>query len=346
MKNLLFISGILILLFKTGNVLSDNILFTVNNVEINKEIYKNKENLVNQAFQKAYKKLIKRLLLKDDFDKVSNINLNQVKKLISYYQIINSDKDVTNNSVKFNVFFEKERMHNFFYNRNILYSDIINTEIILFPLLKVNDELFIYSQNYFYEKWNENIETDLIQYSLPVESIESIQKIKSNKDNFFELDVSNFFIEYENKNLVFIIIEIENKYSKIFLNTKISGKIINKTFKVDYTEKNRDQFYNKIILQTKETIRDLIKSQNLIDVKTPSFLNVKIQLDNKSNLVEFKNRIKKINLINNFFVEQLNKDYVLIKIKYLGKIDKIINKLKDQNIDLKIIEGQWLINII
>ena len=71
MKNLLFISGILILLFKTGNVLSDNILFTVNNVEINKEIYKNKENLVNQAFQKAYKKLIKRLLLKDDFDKVS-----------------------------------------------------------------------------------------------------------------------------------------------------------------------------------------------------------------------------------------------------------------------------------
>ena len=106
------------------------------------------------------------------------------------------------------------------------------------------------------------------------------------------------------------------------------------------------KFYNKIILQTKETIRDLIKSQNLIDVKTPSFLNVKIQLDNKSNLVEFKNRIKKINLINNFFVEQLNKDYVLIKIKYLGKIDKIINKLKDQNIDLKIIEGQWLINII
>ena len=52
MKNLIIIFCILIILFKTGNVLSDNNIFNVNNVEINKEISKNKEKLVNQAFQK------------------------------------------------------------------------------------------------------------------------------------------------------------------------------------------------------------------------------------------------------------------------------------------------------
>ena len=40
----------------------------------------------------------------------------------------------------------------------------------------------------------------------------------------------------------------------------------------------------------------------------------------KNNLVEFNNRIKNIDLIDNFYVQQLNKDYVLVKIKYLGKI--------------------------
>ena len=90
----------------------------------------------------------------------------------------------------------------------------------------------------------------------------------------------------------------------------------------------------------------MIKSQNLIDVRTPSFLNVKIKLNNKSNLVEFNNRLKKIDLIDNYYVQQLNKDYVLVKIKYLGKINKIINKLKDQNINLKMIAGQWQLNII
>ena len=93
-------------------------------------------------------------------------------------------------------------------------------------------------------------------------------------------------------------------------------------------------------------VRDLIKSENLIDVRTPSFLNVKIKLNNKSNLVKFNNRLEKIDLIDEYYVQQLNKDYVLVKIKYLGKINKIINKLKDQNINLKMISGQWQLNII
>ena len=69
-------------------------------------------------------------------------------------------------------------------------------------------------------------------------------------------------------------------------------------------------------------------------------------MNKKSNLVEFSNRLNKIDLIDNFYVQKLNKDYVLVKIKYLGKINKIINKLKDQNINLKMIAGQWQLNII
>jgi len=93
-------------------------------------------------------------------------------------------------------------------------------------------------------------------------------------------------------------------------------------------------------------IKDLIKSQNLIDVRTPSFLNVKINLANKNTLVEFDNRVKKIDLIDEFYVQQLNKDYVLVKIRYLGKISKIMNKLKDVDIELKMIAGQWQLNIL
>ena len=105
-------------------------------------------------------------------------------------------------------------------------------------------------------------------------------------------------------------------------------------------------FYNSIILEINNLIGDLIKSQNLIDVRTPSFLNVEVKLNNKSNLIEFNNRLKKIDLIDNFYVQQLNKDYFLVKIKYLGKINKIIKKLDDQNIRLKLIAGQWQLKII
>ena len=107
---------------------------------------------------------------------------------------------------------------------------------------------------------------------------------------------------------------------------------------------------NKIIwnltknyFEVKEKIIDLVKSQNLIDIGTPSFLNVKLNLDKKNNLVLINSKIKNIDLIENVFVQEFNKNYVNLKIKYLGKIEKIINQLKNKGISLKLINDQWFI---
>ena len=62
---------------------------------------------------------------------------------------------------------------------------------------------------------------------------------------------------------------------------------------------------------------DLVKSKNLIDVRTPSFLNVKLDTNRKSNLVELKSRIENIDSIENIYVQEFNKDYMNLRIKYL-----------------------------
>ena len=67
---------------------------------------------------------------------------------------------------------------------------------------------------------------------------------------------------------------------------------------------------------------------------------------NKNNLVELNKRIKKIDLIENIFVQEFNKKNVFIKIKYLGKINKIIDQLKNQKIILNLINEQWSLKII
>ena len=343
MKNLLFIFYILIILFKTGNVLSNNNIFNVNNIEINKDISTNKQKLANQAFQQGFKKLINRLLLEEDYKRISTTNLTDIKRLISYYQIKN---DENSDHVSFNLFFDRDRIHNFFYQKNILYSDIINTSMIVFPLLIKDKQYFIYTKNYFYENWKNDKSKDSIQYTLPLENIESIQKIKLSQENIFNLDINDFFKEYDLDNMAFITIDIDGNIAKVFLSTKIEEKQLNKNLLIDKSNLSEEQFNEKIIFEIKKVLKDLIKSQNLIDVRTPSFLNVEIKLNSKNNLVEFNNRLKKVYLIDNFYVQQLNKDFILVKIKYLGKINKIIKKLKDRKIDLKMKEGQWKISII
>ena len=88
---------------------------------------------------------------------------------------------------------------------------------------------------------------------------------------------------------------------------------------------------------------DLIKSKNLIDIRTPSFIKVKLNFNKKNNLVELNSRISKIDSIENIYVQEFNKDYMNLKIKYLGKLEKIISLLKKNNIELKLTNESWII---
>ena len=84
----------------------------------------------------------------------------------------------------------------------------------------------------------------------------------------------------------------------------------------------------------------------MIDIRTPSFLNAILDLNKKSNFVELNSRIENVEVVEKVFVQEFNKDYMKLRIKYLGKLDKIINQLKKQNIDLKLINDEWIIKTL
>ena len=128
---------------------------------------------------------------------------------------------------------------------------------------------------------------------------------------------------------------------KIFIKTKILGKEINKSLTVKRSDLPDKDFYNRVIQDVKSELTNIIKSQNLIDVRTPSFINTKLIINKDNNLVELNRRLKKIDLVDNIYVQELNNEYILLKIKYLGKLNKIINQLENQKIILKFQNDQW-----
>ncbi len=349
MKSFKFLVFILVIFFKTGNVLSERSLFNVNNVEISANITANNQLFVNEAIKKGFNEMVNKVLLEKDINKLRNLNSDKIKDLVSYYQITETKEDQLKNKLikKYNIFFDKEKIHNLFYNLEISYSDINQYEIYFLPIHKKNDQIFVYNQNYFYKNWNNADNNELIEFILPLEKIEIIQNINNNRDNLFDLNLRNIFIEYSKKNFALIIIdENDNGKNKIFLKTNIMGKNINKSFTLKNIEKKNKIFYDDIIVKAKKEIVNLVKSQNLIDIRTPSFINTKFFLGKKNNLVELDNRIKQIDLIENLYFMEINRKYVLLKIKYLGKINKIIDQLKKQNILLELKNDQWSLKII
>ena len=346
MKSLKLIILILVIFLKTGNNLSADNLFFVNNIEIAKKTSNNIETLANEAIKKGFRELINKVLLKKDEIKLNSLQFSEIKDLISYYQIIEGE-DEDQNKIFFNISFDKDKLHTLFYNTGLKYSDISQNELYLLPIFKKDNQLNIFTNNYFYENWKKKSKNTVVEFILPIENIEVLQILNINIENLYNVKIREIFSEYNNKNLALIIIE-ENEFEieKIFLKTLIVGKRIDKSLKIDKKNLKQGQLYEKIIFQTKEEIVNLVKSQNLIDIRTPSFMNVKLMSSKKNNLVELSKRLQKIDLIENIFVQELNTDYVNLKIKYLGKINKIIEQLKNDNIILEIKNDQWIIELI
>ena len=339
---------ILIVFFKTETLFSKNDLFNVNNIEVEKNDKITTKAQTDIAIKKGFHELIFKILLKEDRDKLSDLEFSNIKQLVTYYQITDElEEKKSSESVNFNIAFDKSKIHDLFYKRGILYSEITDKELYILPVLIKEGEIFIFSNNYFYENWNTVFNYDLIEFILPIENIENIKNINENKDNLINLKVTELFQEYTNKNLAVILIEDKNTSNiKVYIKTVIQNKKISTSLNLKNQNLGKIKFYENIIDETKKELINIVKSNNLIDIRTPSFLNTKLDLNKTSNLVELNKRIEKIDSIENIYVQEFTKDYMNLKIKYLGNLDKLIIELKKENINLKLINDQWVIKTL
>jgi hypothetical protein len=339
---------ILIVFFKTETLFSENDSFNVNNIEIERNDKMTNKALSELAIKKGFNQLVTKILLKKDSDKLLDLNFLSIKQLVSYYQVSSIPGKQNNIELaSFNISFDKDKIHDLFYKRGILYSEIFDKELYILPILIKENEIFIFNNNFFYKRWNEIQKDDLIEFILPLENIEIIKKINENKSSLLNINMLEVFQEYPNKNLALILIE-ENKTGegKIYIKTIIQEKKISKSLSLKKENFDTIKFYQNIIGETKKELVNIVKSTNLIDIRTPSFLNIKLLLNKKSNLVKFNTRIKNIDSIENIYVQKFNKDYIDLRIKYLGKLDKLINELKRNKIDLKFASDNWIIETL
>jgi len=340
---------ITVFLFKTETVFSGNKTFNVDNIIINNSNNLNKQELLDKAFKKGFQNLSRKILQNIDVQKIVNTELVEIKKLILSYQIKKNKKNKTNSDVTINLSFNREKINNFFYNRNIQYADIQKTDLVLFPVLVENNNFYLFTENYFFNQWNKKKNKnfdEFINYFLPIENLEDIRSINQNKENLESMDAKAILAQYNLSDYIFLIIKPTKKETDVFLKGVISGNKIIKNLKISKVNKDKNINYENTIKEIKTQISELWKSQNLIDVRTPSFLNITLDLKKNNDLLKLQNILDNIDLIVNYQVLELNKEYAKIKIKYLGKINKIKSKLDQNKIKVIILDNQWKLKLI
>ena len=233
-------------------------------------------------------------------------------------------------------------MYNFYSQNNIKYSDVSGKILKILPVLLLNDEIHIYDNNFFYDKWlnNEEEKGRNIEYIFPIENLEVIETIKKNQENLQMVNLNNIFDEDTEKDNLLIIIDYGKQKTKFFLKGNISSKKIIKNLTL--LENTVEKIEYPIILEfLKKEILELVKSQNIIDIGAPSFLNVNFSLNNQNDFFMFQNILQEVDLVDSFSVREFNNKFAYVNIKYYGKINKIKEKLIQKGLDINFINNQW-----
>ena len=206
----------------------------------------------------------------------------------------------------------------------------------------------MFSNNYFYKNWNLNINTenDFIEYILPIENLEDIELFRKNSSNLENLDIKKLLSNYNLDNYIFAVIEVDKKEIKVFIKGLVSENNVTKNIKLMEQGNEDKNSQNLIITEIKNQIYEIWKQQNLIDVRTPSFLNIILDINNKTDLLKLREALEDIDLIESHNVLELNRSYAKIKIKYFGKINKLKIKFKENGIKTNISNNQWKLKLI
>ena len=336
---------ILILLFfgKTQNVFTSTALFTVDNIEVNgpSKSLNNREMYLDLAFKKGFRKLVNAIAKRDDQKNLLTTDLNTIKSFISSYRILEEKINKNNYNLKINLYFNRNLIENFLINKNISYSEMKRFDMLIYPIFIANSELQLITQNKFYQEWNTENIYDNVNFVLPLQNLDDINFIKENLTNLEESDLSKLVENYEIKNSTIIILRFNNKKLNVFLKSNLSG--IKKNKQIDFKIDNLDNqnVIDNIISNLKLYTIELWKEENLIDIAVPSYITLNIVSKDKESFKKIIDKIKKINLVDSFSVENFNEESIKIKIKFFGKIKNFQNNLVENGFAIKLIDNQW-----
>jgi len=334
---------IIFIKFSTITALANS--FRIVDLEISKPYDNNfnKEKVINVAFEKAFEELILRIttLKEEELNKL--INSKDIYSLIESFSIVD-EKFIDNKYIsRFEVEFNRKQLFKYLERKNIFPSIPIEKDLLLIPILINNqkNQLFLFSENVFYENWNKfNEKHYLLNYILPNEDIEDIRLIKKNINNIEEYDFNEIVKKYAISDYIILILFQKENNINALMKTNLNNKLIISNKKFDLNKK--DPLEN-IIKDLKVEFETQWKKINIINVsiKLPITLSVKSK-DYK--LIEsLDKKLYELDLVSSYYIDNFSNEEIVYKIIFNSTPDKFINEFVNSNIKLNTNSSIWRI---
>ena len=342
-----FISFVLfIIIFST--TFSHANVFKVSNIEISSpfELNFNKNRVIDEGFRISFLNLLNMITTSGDKNKIKKISIKELKGMIDTFTI--SDEKFINNEyfAKLETTFNKKKILSFLERKNIFPSMPIRNKVLLIPILVdvETENIYLFNNNIFYEKWNnEKNNYQLLDYLLPTEDIEDLNKIQEMSYSIETYDFTNLIKKYDLRDYIISIIYKDRNEIKILskINLNNSLKINNQK----YSKVNLDNIKNfQVILEKLKTIyEDHWKKNNEINTSIKLPLTLSLNSKDYKKIAKLEEVLDSIDLVSDFYILRFDNEQIRYRIIYNGSPKTFFNDINNRNFDLTLKSDVWTI---
>ena len=338
--------ALIIFFFSTEAVKAKS--FEISGIEITQpfEINFDKNKVIDLGFEKAFFELVYSLIKSQDFKKIDNIRLNEIKGMIETFSIKEEKFIDKKYYVNLGVSFNKKKIFRYLEKKNIFPSQIVKEQFLFIPIIieENGNDLSIFSNNPIYVNWNRiNKRYQLINYLLPSEDLEDLNLIKKKLDvietyNFSEITKKYFLknsiisLIFRGKNELRILTKIYNHKNEI---------IKNDTFKNINLDNETD--LNFLIENLKNLFEDTWKKLNEINTSIKVPITIKIKNEDLKKSTNFELFLDEIDLVSEYSVQKFNKEFIFYEVLFNGTVQNFINIKKNKKYNLDTQKKVWMI---
>ena len=332
--------------FSTNKASAKTFIISEIEVEENYNLNFNKLKVIERGFMKAFKDLSQMLLEQKDQYKIMDTNIDDIKKLVESFSIL--DEKFVNKQYKnkMEVEFNRKKLIMFLNSKNITLSLPKKIDVFFLPVLvDLENESFSYlNDNIFAKNWeriNENYFQ--INYILPNEDAEDYIIIKNNFKNIENFNFNKILQKYNYKKYIILIIFREKNNIKIYSKINFDDKfvILNKKFINKNIENKLD--LNSMILNVKNTYEDIWKSNNKMNPSTSVPIRLFVESQNVKKSLKLEKALSDLDFVINYKIEKFDSNEIIYKVNYASSPKRFLKDILSYEIFIDTTSANWKI---
>ena len=310
--------------------------FDIKNVDISRpfEINFDKNQVINEGFNQAFFELISLIVSSSDREKIKDIKSNKLKGMIESFSI--QEEKFINDVyfVNLGVSFNKKKIFNYLEEKNIFPSVPIEKKFFFIPIIidESKKDLLVFNDNKIFENWNKDLKkTHLIEYILPTEDLEDLNRIKKNYENIEQYDFAEIISKYDLNDSIISLIFRDKDGLRVLSRITYNNDVVLKNKSFLYKDFKETEQVKKLIDELKILYEDHWKKINQINTSIKLSLNIKINNKDTQVISNFEKDLDDLDLISHFLITKFDKNFTYYQLIFNGTPSIFLKKMKEKN---------------